>query len=902
MFLMKRVFILALFFVSLFFVCANSEEKISVIVLEDEIDGYGALDFGVNLPEERINRRYESINGFSAEVTQKEYNSLKESGKRVFLSKIYHAKLNESISKINVSEAWRLRINSTNLTGSGQTVCVLDSGVNYNHVDLGGCFGENNKSSNCLIIGGYDYVNDDSNPLDDHGHGTHVTGIIASENSFYRGVAPGVKIIAVKVLGSDGNGNGADIIAGIDWCVNNASEFNISVISMSIGDCSNHSSYCPNNDVPMTNAINAAVAANISVVVSAGNGNRGDCVGLGITDTVGPSAPACVENATAVGATDISDSIFYQRGSLFQLMAPGVDIYSTKRTGGFEFRSGTSMAAPHVSGVIAIMQQLTKSQEDRHLTPYEIKDKLNGTGKIIYDSGGSGYNYSRIDSYSAILSMDLTGPEIKLVSPENKDINSSTNRTFVCNLTDWQLKNVTLNIWNSSGLYYNETREISGIKNSTEFNLTDIPDAEYTWNCEGYDSLNNYGVSSNNTLSVGGILVELISPSLVSYTNVNETIFTCKAYSGVEHQLSNVTFYLWNSSSLIFNLSKNVSGIENTTTFNYNLSEEGNYTWNCLAVNNISNSSRASINHTIIFDFTSPVISNALESSIETDSALISWSTNEKTNYSVSGGISKLNSSYSISHHFLISSLRASTKYTYKIKSCDRAGNCNESSENSFRTRDNSGSGSSRSDTPISEGGGVVERKKEYTATEGDMNYGYTREILVGERILFKVGKNRENHSIEIKNVSGKKVLLTISSEPVNLTLKIGKEAMLNLSSTEYYDLLIRLNGVYGGFVNLTIWEIKEEIFWGENKPKEKIYYAMDESHSTLTLFLVFLISVVVILAILFVAKKIKRKKSYRYYRKKWKKKKSFGSKRRRKTSADIFWSKLLALTLNRHS
>src|SRR3989338_1907740 len=102
-------------------------------------------------------------------------------------------------------------------------------------------------SSCSKVIGGWDTVNNAANPEDDHGHGTHVAGIVTSSDTTYKGVAPDAKIVAIKALNSAGSGLSSDIAAGIEWCVNNASSLNISVISMSIGG-NQYTSVCDSSE------------------------------------------------------------------------------------------------------------------------------------------------------------------------------------------------------------------------------------------------------------------------------------------------------------------------------------------------------------------------------------------------------------------------------------------------------------------------------------------------------------------------------------------------------------------------------------------------------------------------------------------------------------------------------
>ncbi|MFH0840785.1 MAG: S8 family serine peptidase, partial [bacterium] len=398
--------------------------------------------------------------------------------------------------------------------------CIVDTGIDYTHFDLGGCDSASFLAGNCSkVLGGYDFVNSDSNPMDDYGHGTHVAGIVASENNTYRGVAPGAKLVALKVCDSGGSCSDADVQAGIDWCVNNASKYNITVISISLGDCSNHNTYC--SDDVLASSINLAAAQGIVVSVAAGNCNTAQCPG--ISCTLGPSSPACVENATAVGAVTDTDSILYQRGSLFELFAPGNDIYSTKLGGGFFPLEGTSMATPHVSGAIALLQQFNKLNLNKTLTPSEIKNCLNSTGKSINDSSGSGLLFSRIDIYAAILSLNDI-PNITIYSPAN---NSYLRQSFNLNISivDSSLSISNYSITNSSGsaVQSNSNTDI----NSAIFNWNDtvnisnstFPDGNYTLAIFANSTLGNSTISSLN------FIVDKTNPSIFAINITPSTVY-----------------------------------------------------------------------------------------------------------------------------------------------------------------------------------------------------------------------------------------------------------------------------------------------------------------------------------------------------------------------------------------
>jgi len=200
----------------------------------------------LSAPDLLLKRKYLTINAFSGTVSAEGLAKLADDPdvERIVPNREVHAFLAESKAVTNASETWKLVYNGTNLTGSGETVCVIDTGVDYTHPNMGGCTSTSNlNDGSCAKVpGGYDFVNTDQNPIDDHNHGTHVAGIVASANETYRGIAPDARIIAIKALDSAGNGVFGDVAAGIEWCTYNASLFNVSVISMSLGTSTVYSS------------------------------------------------------------------------------------------------------------------------------------------------------------------------------------------------------------------------------------------------------------------------------------------------------------------------------------------------------------------------------------------------------------------------------------------------------------------------------------------------------------------------------------------------------------------------------------------------------------------------------------------------------------------------------------
>ena len=215
--------------------------------------------------------------------------------------------------------------------GAGAKVAIIDTGIDYTHPDLDGNY-----------AGGYDFVNDDADPMDDNGHGTHIAGTVAAEDNGFGvvGVAPEAELYALKVLDAGGSGYYSDVIAALDWAVDNGG---IYITNNSYG-----SSADPGEAVKT--AFDNAAAAGILNVCAAGN--SGTPPGKG--DNV--IYPARYESCIAVAATDQSDSRarWSSTGPDLDISAPGVSINSTLLGGGYGEKNGTSMACPHVAGTLAL--------------------------------------------------------------------------------------------------------------------------------------------------------------------------------------------------------------------------------------------------------------------------------------------------------------------------------------------------------------------------------------------------------------------------------------------------------------------------------------------------------------------------------------------------------------------
>jgi len=318
-----------------------------------------------------IKHKYKIINSISAKVPAK---AVEKISQRAFVKEVepdYKVELvlDQSAEQINADLVWE-----NNVSGENVDVAVLDTGIN--------------EFSNLDVEKGIDFTGEGLN--DNYGHGTHVAGIISSNDENYKGIAYGSDLYNVKVLNKDGWGYASDVIRGIEWSVENGAE----IISMSFGAQLEN---CDGSDV-ISEAVDAAVNNGVVALVSAGN--------LG-PDSGTITSPGCSKEAITVGAVDGSDNIasFSSRGPTADgrvkpdLVAPGVGITSFWKDGSFRSLSGTSMSTPHVSGVAALLLSMDS------FSPNEIKEILKSNALDLgYDENTQGAG--RIDAYAAYNSIE----------------------------------------------------------------------------------------------------------------------------------------------------------------------------------------------------------------------------------------------------------------------------------------------------------------------------------------------------------------------------------------------------------------------------------------------------------------------------------------------------------------
>jgi len=228
-------------------------------------------------------------------------------------------------------------------TGQGVKVAVIDSGIDTEHEDL-------------AVAGGASFVDYTTSYDDDNGHGTHVAGIIGARNNEVGtvGVAPDASLYALKVLDGSGRGYLSDVLAAIDWAVDN----HMDMINLSLAT--------PVDSPALHNAVDQAYASGVLVVAAAGNSGSADGAG----DTL--QYPAQYSSVISVGSVDAA----HQRastsstGSGLEVVAPGVGIQSTYLNNSYATLSGTSMAAPFVAGELALLKQRNPGWSNVELRTY----------------------------------------------------------------------------------------------------------------------------------------------------------------------------------------------------------------------------------------------------------------------------------------------------------------------------------------------------------------------------------------------------------------------------------------------------------------------------------------------------------------------------------------------------
>ena len=420
----------------------------------------------------KLIREFPLTPGFAGLVSKNGLNKLLANPNVVSVyedQKVY-AVLSESVPLINADDVHNLGI-----TGDGVSVAVLDTGIDSDHPDLS----DDLVAEHCFTDGACPPSSTDegTSAEDGEGHGTSVSGIITSKGTVAPlGVAPDAGIVAVKVLDDSGSGWFSDITAGIDWVVANKSAHNIVAINMSLSG-GLYSGLCDSTFPDTRDAVNSAVANDISIFAASGNDASSSQMG----------SPACLSNAISVGAVydgsfgrirwsvcmDRSTAVdqincYSNSNGYLDLLAPSYRNLTTALGGGtYTSFAGTSAASPHAAAVAALVMEA-----DPGLDPETVELRLENTGKPIYDSR-NGLTFPRIDALAAI---QLTPGTFGKTSPADGASGQSTSPTLnwgaSSGATEYEYCYDTTDDdacsgWTSNGT--STTKSLSGLSQSTTY-------------------------------------------------------------------------------------------------------------------------------------------------------------------------------------------------------------------------------------------------------------------------------------------------------------------------------------------------------------------------------------------------------------------------------------------------
>jgi subtilisin len=320
-----------------------------------------------------VTAQFEKLGMVKAVLPQNSLGSLKQNPAVEFVEDDGQLEIAQADAptSIEYSSSWGLQdiaaepVHLSNYTGKGIKIGVLDTGIDYTHPDLA----QNYK-------GGHDFINNDDDPMDDNGHGTHVAGILAAARNGKGvvGVAPDAELYAVKVSDSKGKGSFSGLVEGINWAIEN----HMNIVTMSITG--------EGGSMALAKAVNTAYDDGLILVAAVGNG-KGE----------GVLYPAAYNDVIGVGSVNEDNTLssFSLTGSEVELVAPGSAIESTWPGGQYRLSSGTSMATPFVTGAIALLLGSDEQSwnytgavnGDGKWTNDEVRQVLESTAKDLGDKG-----------------------------------------------------------------------------------------------------------------------------------------------------------------------------------------------------------------------------------------------------------------------------------------------------------------------------------------------------------------------------------------------------------------------------------------------------------------------------------------------------------------------------------
>lgn len=270
--------------------------------------------------------------------------------------------------KIHMQNAWWYTQG-----GSSTIIAIVDTGVQLDHPDLQAKF-----------VQGYDFVENDDAPQDEQGHGTHVAGIaaaITNNNLGVAGACPLCRLMPVRVLDEAGSGSVFDVAQGIVYAADNGAQ----VINLSV---TGPDGVGASGLFMLEEAVNYAWNKGAFLACAAGNG---------FTNSISAAYPAAYPNCVAVGATNEDDShaYFSNWGLWVDVVAPGMNVYSTGVGSSYTYKNGTSMATPYVAGAAGLLMTQGLTHLETRLRLQETADTTPGTGEW--------WAYGRLNVFNAVI-------------------------------------------------------------------------------------------------------------------------------------------------------------------------------------------------------------------------------------------------------------------------------------------------------------------------------------------------------------------------------------------------------------------------------------------------------------------------------------------------------------------
>jgi hypothetical protein len=366
-----------------------------------------------------------------------------------------------ALPKIGVPSAW------DNANGSGIVVAVLDTGVDGTHPDL---------ATN--MVAGWNFYDNNSNTADVYGHGTMVAGTVAAvanDGIGSAGVAWGAKIMPVRISAPDGTAYWSTVAQGIDWAADNGAR----VVNVSYNGVS--------GSATVQSAADYMRSKGGVVVVAAGNSGAFD-------------GTAASDSLLSISATDANDALtsFSSYGAYVDLAAPGVNIYTTARGGGYANASGTSFSSPVVAGTVALMLAANGK-----LAPANVDSILKSTALDLGTAGyDQSYGYGRVNAAAAVASAkafvasDTQPPTIAIAAPTGGKVSG------IVPVDVKYADNVgvaRIDLYANGALIASDTASPFAFSWDTDAR----PDGAYTLTAQAFDAAGNKATSAGVAVTIG---------------------------------------------------------------------------------------------------------------------------------------------------------------------------------------------------------------------------------------------------------------------------------------------------------------------------------------------------------------------------------------------------------------